>query len=47
MTEVTTRKVVANEDDLNRDRISGAAGAHPLGTGAGTASGRVAGAIAG
>ncbi len=47
MTEVTTRKVIANEDDLNRDPISGATGAHPLGTGAGAASGGVAGAAIG
>lgn len=47
MTEVITKKVVANEDDLNRDPISGATGAHPVGTGAGAASGGVAGAVAG
>jgi len=47
MTEVFTRKVVANEDDLNRDPISGTIGAHPLGAGAGAASGGVAGAAAG
>lgn len=47
MTKVTTRKVVANEDDLNRDPISGTTGAHPLGTGAGAASGGVAGAAMG
>jgi hypothetical protein len=47
MTEVITKKVVANEDDLNRDPISGATGAHPVGTGAGAASGGVAGAAVG
>ena len=47
MTEVITRKVVANEEDLNRDPISGTPGAHPLGTGGGAASGGVAGAAVG
>ena len=47
MTDVITRKVVANEKDLNRDPISGTPGAHPLGTGAGAASGGVAGAAIG
>ncbi len=47
MTESITRKVVANEADLNRDPITGTPGAHPLGTGAGAASGAVAGAAAG
>ena len=47
MTQIITRKVVANEADLNRDPISGTPGAHPLGTGAGAASGGVAGAAAG
>lgn len=47
MTEVITRKVVANEDDLNRDAITGTPGAHPLGTGTGAASGGVAGAAVG
>ena len=47
MTDVITRKVVANEEDLNRDPISGTPGAHPLGTGAGAASGAVAGGVAG
>ena len=47
MTDVITRKVVANEIDLNRDPISGTPGAHPLGTGAGAASGAVAGGVAG
>ncbi len=32
MTDVITRKVVANEEDLNRDPISGTPGAHPFGT---------------
>ena len=47
MTDVITRKVVANEEDLNRDPITGTPGAHPLGTGAGAASGAVAGGVAG
>ncbi len=47
MTDSITRKVVANEADLNRDPITGTPGAHPLGTGAGAASGAVAGAAAG
>jgi len=41
MAEVITKKVVANEGDLNRDPISGTVGAHPLGTGAGAAWDRV------
>ena len=47
MTEVITKKVVANEDDLNRDPLTGTPGAHPLGTTAGATSGAVAGAVAG
>jgi len=47
MTQVITRKVVINEDDLNRDPVSGTPGAHLLGTGAGAASGGVAGAAVG
>ena len=47
MTDVMTKKVVANEEDLNRDPITGTPGAHPLGTGAGAASGAVAGGVAG
>ena len=47
MTEVITRKVVVNEEDLNRDPITGTPGAHPLGTGAGAVSGGVAGAAVG
>jgi Glycine zipper len=47
MTEIITRKVVANDEDLNRDPITGTPGAHPLGTGAGAASGGVAGAAVG
>ena len=30
MTEIMTRKVVTNEEDLNRDPLTGAPGAHPL-----------------
>jgi hypothetical protein len=47
MDKVLTRKVVANEEDLNRDPITGTPGAHPLGTGVGAASGGVAGAAMG
>ena len=47
MTEVITRKVVANEDDLNRDPLTGTPGAHPVGTTAGATSGAVAGGVAG
>lgn len=47
MTDVNTRKVVANEADLNRDPITGTPGAHPLGAGVGAASGVVAGMVAG
>jgi hypothetical protein len=41
------RKNAGNQKDSNRDPISGAPGAHPLGTGAGAASAGVAGAVAG
>ena len=37
--EPVTRKVVANETELNRDPITGTPGAHPLGTGAGESAG--------
>ena len=47
MTEIMTRKIIANEDDLNRDPLTGTPGAHPLGTGTGAASGGVAGAAIG
>ncbi len=47
MTEIITTKVVSNEQDLNRDPITGTPGAHPLGTGTGAASGGVAGAAVG
>lgn len=47
MTQILTKKIVANEDELNRDPISGTPGAHPVGTGAGAASGGVAGAAVG
>ncbi len=47
MDKVLTRKVVANEEDLNRDPITGTPGAHPLGTGVGAASGGIAGAAMG
>lgn len=47
MAEIITRKVVSNDADLNRDPITGTPGAHPLGTGAGAASGGVAGAAVG
>ena len=45
MSDTITRKVVANEDDLNRDPISGTPGAHPVGTGGGATSGGVAEAL--
>jgi len=47
MTETVTRAVVVNEEDLNRDPLTGEKGAHPLGTGAGASSGGVAGAAVG
>jgi uncharacterized protein YcfJ len=47
MTEIITKKVVANEGDLNRDPITGTPGAHPVGTTAGAATGAVAGGVAG
>jgi len=47
MSEAVTRKVTANEDDLNRDPISGTPGAHPLGTGAGALFGGLSGAAFG
>ena len=47
MSEVITRKVVVNEEDLNRDPITGTPGAHPLGTGAGAAFGGLSGAAFG
>ena len=47
MDKVTVRKVVSNEEDVNRDPISGETGAHPVGTGAGALSGGIAGAALG
>ena len=47
MSELITRKVVANEEDLNRDPITGTPGAHPLGTGAGAVVGGLSGAAIG
>ena len=47
MSELITRKVVANEEDLNRDPITGTPGAHPLGTGAGAVFGGLSGAAFG
>jgi hypothetical protein len=47
MTDIIIKKTVANEDDLNRDPLSGTTGAHPLGTGAGAVSGGIAGAAVG
>ena len=44
MTQTITRTIIANEQGLNRDPLSGTPGAHPSGTGAGAASGGVAGA---
>lgn len=47
MSDEITRKVVANEQDLNRDPITGTPGAHPIGTGLGAAPGALAGGVAG
>jgi len=47
MSESITRKTVANEEDLNRDPITGTTGAHPLGTGAGAVVGGLSGAVLG
>lgn len=47
MDKVMVRKVVSNEDDVNRDPISAETGAHPLGTGVGALSGGLAGAALG
>ena len=46
-TQIITKKIVANEEELNRDPLTGTPGAHPVGTGAGAASGGVAGAAVG
>jgi hypothetical protein len=45
--DIIVTKTVTNEEDVNRDPISGTPGAHPIGTGAGAAPGAVAGGIAG
>lgn len=47
MDKVLVRKVVANEEDVNRDPISGETGSHPIGTGAGALAAGVAGAAIG
>lgn len=47
MREILTTKARKDEANLHRDPITGAPGAHPLGTGAGAASGGIAGAVAG
>jgi hypothetical protein len=47
MREILTTKARKEEANLHRDPITGAPGAHPLGTGAGAASGGIAGAVAG
>jgi hypothetical protein len=47
MDKLLTRKVIANESELNRDPLSGKPGAHPLGAGAGAVSGGVLGAAVG
>ena len=47
MSELITRRVVDNEEDLNRDPITGTPGAHPLGTGAGAVVGGLSGAAIG
>jgi hypothetical protein len=41
------RRDIQNDDRANRDPITGAEGAHPIGTGLGAASGATAGAILG
>ncbi|MEP7155420.1 MAG: hypothetical protein ABI905_06580 [Betaproteobacteria bacterium] len=46
-TKISTKTVVANEEELNRDPLTGTPGAHPLGTGAGAASAGLAGAALG
>jgi len=47
MSDVISKKVLANEGELNLDPLTGTPGAHPIGTGAGAASGGVAGAAVG
>jgi len=47
MIQIGSKDVVANEEQVNRDPLTGTPGAHPLGTGAGAVSGGVAGAAAG
>jgi hypothetical protein len=47
MAEVISRKIVANEEDLNRDPLTGTPGAHPVGTGAGAVFGGLSGAALG
>jgi hypothetical protein len=44
---VETAEHATNEPDANRDPLTGAAGAHPIGTGVGAAGGAVAGAAIG
>ena len=47
MRDILTTKAAKQEAKLHRDPITGTPGAHPLGTGAGAASGGIAGAVAG
>jgi hypothetical protein len=47
MQEITTKRVIANEEELNRDPLTGTPGSHPLGTVAGAASGGMAGIVVG
>ena len=47
MTEIAPKIVATNEADVNRDPIFNTTGAHPVGTGAGAASGGVAAATVG
>lgn len=47
MRDILTTKAEKDEAKLHRDPITGTPGAHPLGTGAGAASGALAGAAAG
>ncbi len=47
MTQIFTKTVVGNPEELNQDPITGTNGSHPVGTGVGAASGGLAGAAVG
>ncbi len=47
MTQIFTKAVLANPEELNQDPITGTNGSHPLGTSVGAASGGIAGAAVG